>query len=420
MNVLIVGSGAREHAIVWKLAQSPRKPTLFMAPRNAGVTGLAANLPITVDDFDGLVEVVRRLGIDLTIVGPEIPLAAGIVDRFTAEGLRIFGPTMAAARIEGSKSFSKRIMRAAGAPTADFEIFDDPSAARAYVESHGAPIVVKADGLAAGKGVVVAESVEEALDAVDDAMVRRAFGSSGEQLVIEEYLAGQEVSVFCFTDGSYVTPLVAACDYKRVFDGGEGPNTGGMGGYSPPPWWDAALEERIRTTCIEPVVRRMAIEGSPYTGVLYGGLMLTESGPSIIEFNARLGDPEAQLVLPRLENDLLDVIDATLDGELASLDLRWSDEQIVGVVLASGGYPGGYEVGKRIEGLRAAEGQALVFHAGTADQEGAIVTNGGRVLTVVGQAGTMAAARRHAYEAADAIAFEGKQWRSDIAGFAVD
>ena len=291
----------------------------------------------------------------------------------------MFGPTQAAARIEGSKSFAKQIMRGAGVPTAAFETFDDPAAARAYVRAHGAPVVVKADGLAAGKGVVVAQTVDEALAAVDAAMVDRTFGDAGARLVIEECLTGQEVSVFCFSDGARVTPLAAACDYKRAFDGDFGPNTGGVGGYSPPPWWDAALEERIRLTCIEPVIRELAAQGAPFTGVLYGGLMLTDDGPSVIEFNARLGDPEGQLILPRLQNDLLDVIDAALDGGLDRLDMRWSDEQTVCVVLASAGYPGAYETEalRPARGLAAAAEHARVFHAGTSIRDGEVVASGG-------------------------------------------
>ena len=420
MRVLVIGSGGREHAILWKLAQSPREPELFAAPGNAGTGAIAENLPVGVDDIDGLASAGHRLGIDLTIVGPEGPLAAGLVDRFRAEDLRVFGPTQAAARIEGSKSFAKQIMRDAGVPTAAFETFDDPAAARAYVRAHGAPVVVKADGLAAGKGVVVARTVEEALAAVDAAMVERAFGDAGARVVIEDCLAGQEVSVFCFSDGERATPLAAACDYKRAFDGDRGPNTGGVGGYSPPPWWDAALEERIRKTCIEPVIRELAAQGAPFTGVLYGGLMLTETGPSVIEFNARLGDPEAQLILPRLQNDLLDVIDAALDGGLDRLVMRWSGEQTVCVVLASAGYPGAYETGTFIpaRGLAAAAERAIVFHAGTAMRDGEVITSGGRVFAVVGRADGMAEARRRAYGGAGAIGFEGKQTRSDIAAFA--
>ncbi len=421
MRVLVVGSGAREHAILWKLAQSPRNPELFAAPGNAGAASIATNLPIAVTDLDALVAAAREHGIDLIIVGPELPLTVGIVDRFRQEGLRIFGPTQAAARIEGSKSFARRIMRDAGAPTPAFAVFDDADAARAYVRSQGAPIVIKADGLASGKGVVVAQSVDEALEAIDDAMENRAFGASGERVVIEQCLVGQELSVFCFTDGAHVSPLVPACDYKRVFDGDRGPNTGGMGGYSPPPWWDDAMEQRIRETCIEPVIREMARQGSPFTGVLYGGLMLTGDGPSIIEFNCRLGDPETQLILPRMENDLLDVVEAALDGSLPSVDLCWSRECAAGVVLAPGGYPGPHETGKQIEGLAEAERDALVFHAGTAVAGGgALVTSGGRTLKVVGLGATMAEARARAYAAAEKITFEGKHYRTDIASFAAE
>ena len=418
MKVLVVGSGAREHAILWKLAQSPRTPELFAAPGNAGTASIATNLSIAVTDFDALVGAAHEHGIDLTIVGPELPLTLGIVDRFRREELRIFGPTQAAARIEGSKSFARQIMRDAGAPTPAFEVFDDADVAREYVRSQGAPIVIKADGLAAGKGVVVAQSVAEALEAVDDAMVSRAFGASGERVVIEQCLVGQELSVFCFTDGECATPLVPACDYKRVFDGDQGPNTGGMGGYSPPPWWDAAMERQIRETCIEPVIREMARQGSPFTGVLYGGLMLTDGGPSIIEFNARLGDPEAQLILPRMENDLLDVIEAALDGSLPSVDLRWSG-CTVGVVLAPGGYPGPHEAGNALAGLEEAEREAVVFQAGTAlADDGRLVTGGSRTMTVVGRSATMAEARARAYAAADMVTFEGKHYRTDIASFA--
>lgn len=429
MRVLVVGGGAREHAILWKLAQSPRSPRLFAAPGNAGTAALAENLPVAADDVDALAAAARDYAIDLTIVGPETPLVLGIADRFRAEGLRLFGPTAAAARIEGSKSFAKQLMRDAGVPTAPFAVFDDPAEARAYVRSRAAPIVVKADGLAAGKGVVVAQTQDEALAAVNAAMTDGAFGEAGRRVVIEDCLTGQEVSVFCFTDGAHATPLAAACDYKRVFDGDRGPNTGGMGGYSPPPWWDAALERRIRETCIEPVIRQLARQGAPYVGALYGGLMLTADGPAVIEFNARLGDPEAELILPRLETDLLDVVDAALDGGLPALDLRWSAACAVGVVLASGGYPGPYETGFPIAGLREAAESALVFHAGTANRDvaaprqpanpvGAVVSAGGRVLTLVGCAPTMDGARAKAYAAATAANFQGKQFRSDIAAFA--
>ena len=423
MRVLVIGGGGREHAIVWKLAQSPRSPELFAAPGNAGTAELATNLDVRADDVEGMLAAVRANAIDLTVVGPEGPLAAGLVDRFRADGQRVVGPNQAPARIESSKSFAKQTMAAAGVPTAAFAVFDDRAAAVAHVRKlgmlrPGASIVVKADGLAAGKGVVVAATLDEALAAVDDAMEGGRFGEAGSRVVVEECLIGQEVSVFCFTDGKRVTPLVAACDYKRIFDGDEGPNTGGMGGYSPLPWWDAALERRIRETCVEPVVRALAAAGSPYTGVLYCGLMLTDDGPRVIEFNARFGDPEAQLVLPRLENDLLDVIDAVLDERLGSLNLRWSDEAIVAVVLTSAGYPGSYETGMPIAGLDGLPDGALVFHAATALDSGRLVTSGGRVLTAVGRGATFADARRTAYAAAERIDFTGKYHRGDIASFA--
>jgi len=421
MNILVIGNGAREHAILWKLASddpAPQGPALFAAPGNAGTTQLATNLDVKADDIDGLIAAVRTHAIDLTIVGPEVPLVAGVVDRFEAEGLRIFGPTQAASRMEGSKAFAKQVMLDAGVPTAAYCTFSDADAAAAYVRQQGAPIVVKADGLAAGKGVVVATSVEEALAAVQDSMVSRVFGDAGSEVVIEECMVGQEVSVFCFTDGHSATPLVAACDYKRIFDGDRGPNTGGMGGYSPPRQGDVALERQIRETCVEPVIAQLAKQGSPFTGILYCGLMLTSDGPKVIEFNVRFGDPECQLILPRLETRLLDVIDAVIDGKVDALDLRWSNQVSVAVVLASGGYPGSSETGVPITGLEALSSEDLVFHAGTTAKGDAIITNGGRVLTAVGMGATMAEARAKAYDTAGRIAFEGAQHRTDIANFA--
>jgi phosphoribosylamine--glycine ligase len=417
MKVLVIGNGAREHTILWKLSQSPRHPELYAAPGNAGTDALATNLAIPADHVDSLLRAVKEHSIDLTIVGPEAPLAAGVVDRFRAEGLAIFGATQAAAQIEISKAFSKQLMAQAGVPTAGFRIFDTYAEASSYVQLRGAPVVIKADGLAAGKGVVVAGTVDEAVHALDDIMRKRAFGTAGDQVIVEDCLVGQEVSIFAFTDGVNISPLVAACDYKRIGDGDQGPNTGGMGAYSPPPFWDAAMEQQLRETVMVPVIRALAEAGTPYTGVLYGGIILTDTGPQVLEFNARLGDPETQVVLPRLENDLLDVVEAVLSGNLASIDLRWSSDACVGVVLAAEGYPGVYEIGKPLAGLDSLPNDTMAFHAGTTKQEGAAVTSGGRVLTVVGRGASLADARSKAYAVAKDVTFEGAYHRSDIADF---
>ena len=421
MKVLVIGKGGREHAIAWKLSQSSRVSQLLCAPGNAGTSRIASNVPVPETDLDGLLSFAMQHGIDFTVVGPEAPLAEGIVDRFQEAGLSIFGPTQAAARIESSKSFAKDLMARAGVPTARAEVFREFDAARKYVESLSPPVVIKADGLAAGKGVVVAETTEQALSALRAKMVERAYGSAGETVLVEERLQGPELSVFSFVDGKRLSPLIAAVDYKRVGDGDTGPNTGGMGAYSPPlsVLWNHEVERSARTNIMEPVVAALAAEGCPYVGILYAGLMLTRDGLKVIEFNCRLGDPEAQVVLPRIETDLLDLMLAAVAGSVQDVPLRVSPEACVGVVVASGGYPGSYETGFPVAGLDEAHDQVTVFHAGAKlDDNEETVTDGGRVLTVSGSGATHKDARLRAYATAEKITFDGSFFRSDIADFA--
>ena len=421
MKVLVIGKGGREHAIAWKLSQSARISQLLCAPGNAGTAKIASNVQISETDVDGLLALARQHGVDFTVVGPEAPLADGIVDRFHEAGLYIFGPTQAAARIESSKSFAKDLMLRAGVPTARAEVFRDFDAAREYVKSLSLPIVIKADGLAAGKGVVVADTTERAVSALREQMVDRTFGSAGETVLIEEFLQGPELSVFAFVDGERISPLIAAVDYKRVDDGDTGPNTGGMGAYSPPlsVLWNREVERSARIDIMEPVVAALDAEGCPYVGILYAGLMLTRDGLKVIEFNCRLGDPETQVVLPRIETDLLDLMLATVEGNVGAIPLRVSPEACVGVVVASGGYPDAYETGFPLAGLNETHDQVTVFHAGTKlDENEETVTDGGRVLTVSGSGATHKDARLRAYRAAARTTFDGSFFRGDIAGFA--
>ncbi|MBI2935756.1 MAG: phosphoribosylamine--glycine ligase [Chloroflexi bacterium] len=425
MNILVVGGGGREHAIAWKLRQSPRVDRLFVAPGNAGTARLGTNLNIAPTDVNALAEAARSLGIDLTVVGPEAPLAEGIVDRFQELGLPIFGPTRAAARIESSKAFAKHLMNNYGIPTAQGRVFSDCATAKRYVEQAPLPLVVKADGLAAGKGVTVCRRREEAVKAIHDAMERKVFGAAGERVLIEECLEGPEVSVFAFTDGVHLSPLVAACDYKRVFDGDRGPNTGGMGSYSPPEFWTPALAQQVLTTIMEPAVQAMAAEGCPYRGVLYGGLMLTTDGPKVLEFNCRLGDPECQVIMPRLTTDLVEVIFATLNGTLERCPVEWENGPCVGVVIASGGYPGEYKKGYAIRGLQNLEQELVVFHSGTKLLEDGIsgkstvATDGGRVLTVAALGRSLREARSKVYRGLQRLSFEEMHYRTDIAARAI-
>ncbi len=421
MKVLIIGKGGREHAIAWKLSHSPRITQLLCAPGNAGTSEIAANVPIPETDVDALLRFAERQGIDFTVVGPEAPLADGIVDRFREAGLAIFGPTKAAARIESSKSFAKRLMVRASVPTAHAEVFHNFDAARQYVETQAMPVVIKADGLAAGKGVTVAETPDQAISALQEQMVDRAFGESGDTVLVEQYLQGPELSVFAFVDGEHISPLIAAVDYKRACDGDAGPNTGGMGAYSPPisVLWNQEVERSARVDILEPVVAALAAEGSPYVGILYAGLMLTRSGLKVIEFNCRLGDPEAQVILPRLQTDLFDLMTAAVEGKLESVDLRVSPRPCVGVVLASGGYPNAYRTGFPVAGLRETYDHVNVFHAGAKlNSHEEIVTDGGRVLTVSASGSTHQDARIRAYTAVESVTFSGSFFRSDIADFA--
>ncbi len=419
MNVLVVGNGAREHAIAWKLSQSPSVGSLFVAPGNAGTHFIANNVPISADDIPSLIDFASDNSIDLTVIGPEAPLAAGIVDSFTAAGLLVFGPTKEASRIEGSKSFAKKLMADCAVPTAACEAFTDYEGARAYLDTCPIPIVVKADGLAAGKGVTVAQTREEANTALRESMLERQFGDAGDCVVIEEFMEGQEVSVFAFVDGEYVSPMVAACDYKRVGEGDTGPNTGGMGSFSPPlpHHWNADMETLVRTSIMEPVTKGLAEIGAPYRGVLYLGMMLTKEGPKVVEFNSRFGDPETQVILPRLKSDLAAILHATASGKLQDTEIEWDNRACVGVVAASGGYPASYSTGYPISGIADVDYEATVFHAGTKILDDATVTDGGRVLTVSALADTLERARSRAYESIGRISFKDGFHRTDIASF---
>lgn len=421
MDILVIGGGGREHAICWSLSKSPKADKIYCAPGNAGIAQVAECVPIGVFEFDRLAAFAKEKEVGLVVVGPDDPLAAGIVDVLEAVGLKVFGPRKNAAEIEGSKAFMKDLLHKYNIPTAAYRKFTDYTEASAYLKEQALPIVIKADGLAAGKGVTVAYSREEAEKALEDMMVSRVFGESGSQVVIEEFLAGQEMSILAFVDGETVRPMPAAQDHKPVFDGDKGPNTGGMGTYSPLPHIDDAIIQKAIETIVEPTAKAMVSEGRPFRGVLFAGLMISPDGtPKTVEFNARFGDPETQVVLPRLKSDLLEVFLAAVDGRLDEIEIEWSDEAAVCVVLASQGYPGSYPKGVPIAGLDEAGREGLVFHAGTAlGPDGGIVTSGGRVLGVVGLGAGIAEARDAAYANAGRISFDGKQNRTDIAAKAL-
>jgi phosphoribosylamine--glycine ligase len=422
LNVLVVGSGAREHAITWKLRESPKLTDLFVAPGNAGSAAIAHSLPIKAADLDGVCAAAKDCSVDLVVVGPEEPLALGLVDRLNSAGIAAFGPTQEAARIESSKEFSKRLLVDHDIPTARARAFDNRYDAQNYARSQAGPLVVKADGLAAGKGVFVCDTPEEGVEAIEELMTDdSAFGAAGRTVLIEERLSGREVSAHAFTDGKTVAHMPFSCDYKRIGDGNEGPNTGGMGAYSPALWLEESMESYIYEHITDASINAMAEGGTPYKGALYPGLMITDDGPRVIEFNCRMGDPETQVLLPRLKSDLLEICWAVANERLAETAVEWSTEACVGVMLASGGYPNEYRTGFPISGLNSVEPGVMVFHAGTATGDGGqTVTAGGRVLTIVASAPTLPEARAIAYRNVQRIHFSGAHYRRDIAAPAED
>jgi phosphoribosylamine--glycine ligase len=416
MKVLVVGAGGREHALVWKIAQSPRVTKIYCAPGNAGISEQATLVPIKASDLNGLLEFALKEEIDLTTVGPEEPLTKGIVDLFESKGLLIFGSTQRAAKIEGSKAFAKEMMKKYSIPTASYEIFDDHKEAMTYIRRHGTPIVVKADGLAAGKGVIVCKTVEEAIQSVERIMVDKIFGEAGNRVVVEECLVGEEASYIAFTDGKVILPMASSQDHKPIFDEDEGPNTGGMGAYSPAPVVTDQVHEKILERVLRPIIQGMGEEGRPYKGVLYAGLMIHDGHPEALEFNARFGDPETQPVLMRMKGDIIPILEACIKGNLSQYQIEWDSRASVCVVMASKGYPGNYEKGKTIHGLKEVSQMkdVFVFHAGTALKDGQVITNGGRVLGVTGLGEDISRAIEKTYEAVKKIAWDGVHYRKDI------
>ena len=428
MKVLVVGSGSREHALTWRLESSPHVSGLWVAGGNSGTAQLATNVPVSPENVSEVVTLARDLPADLVVVGPEQPLADGLVDELARLGIPAFGPSRKAARLEASKSFARQVMRDAGVPGPDYRVFGDQSAALDFLRANAGPVVVKADGLAAGKGVALCGDTEEAVIAVKGCMADGIFGAAGNTVVIEEWLHGAEVSVFAFCDGEHISPLVAACDYKQIGESDTGPNTGGMGSFTPPAFWNPEVADLVLKTIIEPTIQAMAALGCPYRGMLYAGLMFTREGPRVLEFNCRFGDPEAQVILPLLESDPVEVMTSCIEGNLGTTRVEWADRAHVGVVMVSEGYPGPYETGRVISGLddnmdlagiTGQNWETLVFHAGakdTLDAQGnpQVITNGGRVLTVVGKGPTLEEARQSAYRRVNAIHFENAYYRRDI------
>ncbi len=422
MQILVVGGGGREHALVWKLKQSPRVTKLYAAPGNGGIAGMAECVDISASEVRRLADFAEERAIDLTVVGPELPLTLGIVDEFEGRGLPIFGPNQPAAQLEGSKVFAKRLMRKHNVPTGFFQNFYRPEDAKRYIQEVGAPIVVKADGLAAGKGAIVCQTVSEAVDAVKKIMEDRAFGDAGDKVVVEEYLTGEEASFLAFTDGVTVLPMASCQDHKAAFDEDKGPNTGGMGAYSPAPVVTEAVHQKIMDQIMIPTVKAMAAEGRPYRGVLYAGLMIQDGNPRVLEFNVRLGDPEWQPLVARMLSDLLPLLEAVVEQRLHEVEIRWRPEAAVCVVMAAGGYPSAYEQGHEIRGLSEARAleDVLVFHAGTALKDGKLVTHGGRVLGVTGLGKDIPEAMARAYLGVGRIRWENVHYRTDIGKKAVN
>jgi len=420
-KVLVIGSGGREHTIVWKLSSSPQIGKIFCAPGNAGISRQAQCISISAEDMPGLANFAEKESIDLTVVGPEAPLTMGIVDFFQKRGLTICGPSAQAAELEGSKAFAKEFMKKYNIPTADHTTFSSPEEAKKHVKERGTPLVIKADGLAAGKGVILAMTEKEALDAIDSIMIKKDFGTAGNKVVIEELLRGEEASFLAFTDGETVVPMPSSQDHKAIYDGDQGPNTGGMGAYSPAPVVTPEISEKAMKKIMIPTIKGMAAEGRKYKGILYAGLMIDKGEPWVLEFNTRFGDPETQPLLVRMKSDLLPVLEATITGNLREIQIEWDTRPAVCVVMASSGYPGTYEKGKIISGLEAAEQvkEAFVFHAGTVWENGKIVTNGGRVLGVTALGDTIQEAITQAYKAVSTITWEGAYHRKDIGGKAL-
>jgi phosphoribosylamine--glycine ligase len=417
MKILVIGSGGREHALVWKISQSPKVSKIFCAPGNAGISHLAQCVDIGEDNMVGLANFAQKMKIDLTIVGPELPLSRGMVDEFDKLGLKIFGPNQKATQIESSKVFSKYLMKKYNIPSANYAVFQDIKKAFDYVKQQAFPLVIKADGLAAGKGVFIVKGIKQAKEALDSLMKKKIFGDAGEYVVIEEFLEGEEISVLAFSDGKTVVPMVSSQDHKKIFNKDKGPNTGGMGAYSPVPFYNDLSRKIVLQKILKPTIEGLKTEGREYKGVLYAGLILTKEGPKVLEFNARFGDPETQVVLPRLQTDLIDVLNAVIEGNLHKINLKWKDNAVVCVVIASGGYPGKYQKGKVIDGLKSLEEMKniIAFHAGTKFQDGKVVTSGGRVLGITAWADTIFKAKEKAYEGVEKIYFEEMYYRKDIA-----